>query len=214
MVEVPTIQTILLCEAIKAGNYIEVETTLRNGADPQLEIDKNHYYTPWHWLYNTESLIITTQLCINGDPNTILDEFLGQTVLFGAITSLNQAKIAILVQHGADINHLDDDMYSPIFSTLISEECMELIPLLLKLGANLSIGIERLVEWKRTSNTYIFFCEQIVRFLDESYRNNDWEILKFHIPIILALNGALPETVIQKAQDLNSFYCFDAEKEE
>jgi len=204
-------ETINLCKAIKNRSLVDVKKALDNGADPELRIDYEEYFIPWKWIYSCDNVSITAYVVIKGNPNTILEEIFGQTAIFGAVLHQNKEMIQVLVISGADINMKDFDGYTPLYLTLgLSKGCMNMIPTLLELGADMTIGAKKLEKAKKKNpETFDYFCKQVMEFLNQSDEDTNCEALRLQIPRILKLSTILPPELIAKSEELKKDYCYD-----
>lgn len=172
-----------LCLAIKNENLKDVQDSINKGAQLYTSIDYRKLFMPWSWLYSCNSSPILH--CIfsqkNCDVNYPIQELEGQTIIFGAIISCNPEKIKILVENGANINVIDNFNHTPLSFALTfnDDECLNLVPLLLDLGADVSIGNNPLKVLEESQPRSLEkFCEYFVEFLDRVKREKTLEDLK------------------------------------
>jgi len=194
-----------LCESIQEENLERVERCLKRHADPLERIDYDTYFVPWNWLYFCHHLAITA-LLVEKNKDAIdyrIPELCGATLLFGAILFKDEAKIRYLVASGADINTMNDNGYSPLYYTIEqSEECRNLIPLLLELGANINVGSDKIKKFstedgKRGMES---FYSHIVEYLNRLEEEVDFSSLKVHYDRLKKFEGE-NNTLSQKLSD-------------
>jgi len=161
------------CLAIENEDFEAVQDSIRKGGQLYARIDYRKLFMPWSWLYSCNSIQILSCLLSLKDCNVNypIQEFEDQTLIFGAIMNCNSEKIKILVQNGANVNAIDNLNHTPLSFALTfkDDECMNLVPLLLDLGADVSIGnnpLKVIEENQPSSMKMKKFCEYLVEFLD------------------------------------------------
>jgi len=198
---------IKLCEGIQEDDLTKVEKCLKLEANPHKRIDHDKYFTPWNWVYSCENYSIILHLLNNGaNVNCPIPELRDETVIFGAVFNKNEPIIKLFVEKGANINQIDSDGYTPLYATIEeSEECLKLVPLLLRLGADLTIGMSQISRLRKKKVSLEGFYKKILDFLKQLEDENDYKLLEIHIQRIKALcrfDESFPQDLIDTMEDL------------
>ena len=206
-----------LCLAIQKENLEEVKKSIALGAGIHKRIDNNKYFTPWNWVFTCRNISIISQLLESGaDADCPIDEVDGETVLFGMVLPKNIEGIGLLITHHANLNAIDDYGLTPLYLTIgKSFECMALVPYLLALGADITIGSDKITEFETTEKEGLkTFYSYIENFLDRLAKDNDYKRLKIHTERVMSLSEdfTLPESLVNKVIDLRQKFCLEGEE--
>ena len=180
-------------KAISNRDIKKTKEYLKKNADPHSRIDFDKYYTPWNWAFSCQCFSIILELLEhNANPNYPIEELMGMTIIFGAIMYEDEGIIQLLVNHNADLNVLDDNGWTPLyFAVSQSKKCVELVPLLLELGVDITIGKEKIQDLeKEDSQNLELFYQYILQFLVKLEEKRDFELLKVHKDRILDLENS------------------------
>ena len=93
----------------------------------------------------------------------------GQTLIYGAIINHHEDIIRQLIFKGANINVMDDEGFTPLYSILDqSVQALHLVPLLLELGADLCLGMGKIQDFLSIDrpNLEVFF-NYVVKYLEK-----------------------------------------------
>ena len=204
-----------LCEAIQRENLEGVKKYLKEGADPLMRIDYETYFTPWNWLYSCQDIAITSLVLEKGKKavNYQIPELCDVTLIFGAVLFQDPAKILLLIREGADINMINENGYTPLYYTIEqSKECRDLIPLLIELGADITIGCKKIKEFDQESEGMKDFYSHIMKLLEGLEAKNDSRRLKIHTDRLLKIQkktNQLPQDLLEKIEEIRDIYELD-----
>jgi len=206
-----------LCQAIKKENYDEVEECLKQGVDLLAVIDLDTFFTPWTWLYSCNSYFIVSAILERYPQiaNFPIPELCDQTLLYGAILHQNPSKIRLLVEKGADIDTINENGYTPLYYTIEqTKEVQDMIPLLLKLGADVTIGLGKFKKFK--DKNLESFYKHVSDFLTRL--QNTWDIkgLDVQTKRLLKMHAVrkLPSKLLTQVNELRKSNRLDFELKE
>jgi hypothetical protein len=210
-----------LCMAIQDDDITAVEDYLQKGAEAHYQIDRHYFFSPWYWMYSSESILILRLLLENkADPNYSFIEIAGRTIIYGAIIRNLEAAIKLLVLYDADINVIDSNGLTPLyFAVQIGGNALNLIPTLLELGANICTGMEKIEEiLLQKEHNLVIFSKHLLDYIDKLGKDaNDFFTLVSTSDQIFVLTklfrGAPFEELLAKNAKIREMWMLESELE-
>jgi hypothetical protein len=166
-----------LVRAIQNNDFIRLEVCLVNGGNPHHRIDYTKFRTPMYWAFMCNCFtVINTLLEFKADINFAVEDMSGQTILYGAIFNKNRNLVEYLILKGANINFKDNDGFTPLYSILDqAQNSLNLVPVLLKGGADLRIGMEKINLFLDPSKRPFLerFIKKIAKYFEKLIKKSD-----------------------------------------
>ncbi len=183
-----------LCLAIKTNDWASFKQAFAalGKFDPHIRVDCYEYFTPWHWVYNCIDIrIIKALLEIGADPNCVLEEINGETVVFGAVLNSNSRIIEMLKKYGAELNTMNSNGETPLHVAVNKEDGFETIKTLILQGADIEYG-GNIMQVIKDDEHIETFCDAVLDALREMSADGHMTMIdlkKYHQFFTNALGG-------------------------
>lgn len=215
---------ISLAEAIRDEDLAKVYDSLGNGADPHARIEAGpDFYTPWDCAFSCKNSLIMLALLENeehpANPNEPIHELVGMTAIFGTIIHGNEGILKLLVNEGANVNACDHAGYSPIYLAVSLESRLSFIPLLLGLGADVTVGHQEIADHLEIEapENLKFFYQSLGEHLDKLESQNKFKELEtqvFRIRTLRSKGISVPAFLVERTSQLMNLYHWEEDDQE
>ena len=207
-----------LCLIIKEEDPTKFEDCIRNGADLYARVDYREFYTPWVWVYSCQNFLMMSLILDveNIDLDYPVEDLDGQTIIFGMVFNCCPAIIKFLVFKGANINARDGNNDTPLsYALSLRDECFELVPLLLNLGANINTGndVISILEknYPKRLDTFYGYLTESLDTLEREARLDDLKSSAKEVRKLVDYNKVTNVLLLEKLEDVELMLSFEGE---